>query len=29
MSTTMTAIENPKVVSHQDWLEARTEFLAK
>jgi len=29
MSTTMTAIENPKVVSHQDWLEARKEFLAK
>jgi predicted dithiol-disulfide oxidoreductase (DUF899 family) len=29
MSSTMTAIENPKIVSHQDWLSARKEFLAK
>jgi predicted dithiol-disulfide oxidoreductase (DUF899 family) len=29
MSTTMTAIESPKVVSHEDWLTARKEFLAK
>jgi predicted dithiol-disulfide oxidoreductase (DUF899 family) len=25
----MTAIENPRVVSHEDWLEARKEFLVK
>jgi predicted dithiol-disulfide oxidoreductase (DUF899 family) len=29
MSTTMTAIENMKVVSHEDWLAARKDFLAK
>ena len=29
MSSTMTAIENPKVVSHDDWLKARKELLAR
>jgi len=29
MASTTTAIENPKVVSHEDWLAARKEFLAK
>jgi len=29
MASTMTAIESPKVVSHEEWLEARKEFLAR
>ncbi len=29
MASTTIAIENPKVVSHADWLAARKEFLAK
>jgi predicted dithiol-disulfide oxidoreductase (DUF899 family) len=29
MASTTIAIENPKVVSHEDWLAARKEFLAK
>jgi predicted dithiol-disulfide oxidoreductase (DUF899 family) len=29
MSSTITAIENPKVVSHSDWLAARKQFLEK
>ncbi len=29
MASTMTAIKNPKVVSHEEWLAARKDFLAK
>jgi len=29
MSSTMTAIEHPNVVSHEEWLAARKDFLAK
>ena len=29
MATTATEVKNPKVVSHDEWVDARKEFLKK